>query len=275
MFSTLIAIIYAEREPYPSIVKYGQLDTWVNTFYPRNQIVYFHGIRPNQFTISLDNFIEKMRWHSGRTKAYALAYVSMILFWPFRWFIPKFSKKSSGSLPKECSSIRINIPEMYVTMRWKILAVLKHFVDDTQHEFIVITTPSAYIKVDLMNSFLANLIEKNIYAGPINELTHDSKFASTSALILNRNSAQLLLDNRKLIPSHVLVDVGFGYAFRALSVSPIAIPSLNIDNLEFLNKLTKHQIDSNFHFRLKSGSNEDRKDSTIFHFLHKKIKLNN
>jgi hypothetical protein len=101
-----------------------------------------------------------------------------------------------------------------------------------------------------------------MYAGPIH-IGYDCDFTSGSFTLIDRKTASLLYENRRLIPVHVMDDIGFGSAFKALNVLPIEMKSINIDSIEKLNSYSKKELSEIPHFRLKSGQRNSRNDVKI------------
>ena len=88
---------------------------------------------------------------------------------------------------------------------------------------------------------------------------------------MNREAASLLLENRKLIPLHVMDDIGFGTAFQKIGIEPEEIPSIDLESLNALREITKESLESIGHFRFRSGPLEARGDVPIMKELISKL----
>jgi hypothetical protein len=118
-----------------------------------------------------------------------------------------------------------------------------------------------------------NNLNRPLYAGRLCK-AHDCDFTSGSFTVLNRESAALLLEQRSLIPVHVMDDVGFGTAFKKLGILPVNLDSLDFDSLEKLTNTSPEELSQVGHFRLKSGPLSSRGDVEIMRGLLSKIEGN-
>ena len=264
---TLVGVMHATREPWLSIASHGQLKHWQLQNYKNFEVVYFFS-NTSKIATYLNSVVENLRWKKGRNASYFISYVLMYLFAPFRIFIPKTEVANEKNSRISAFALKINIPEMISTMRWKKIAFLKFFLESTNSDYAIIITSSSILNFDVLDKILKNLDEFKgpIYAGP-SQPAHDCEFVSGSFTIINREGVQLLLDNLRLMPVHVMDDVAFGTAFKRLKVSITNIQNLNIDSIEHLNSINDRDLSRIAHFRLKSGSLNNRNDITIMNKL--------
>ncbi len=267
----LVGVMHVNREPWISIVRDGQIPTWALQSYKKFEVVYFHSTM-NLLTWKINQIIESLRWTKGKYASYAISYTLMAIYAPWRNFIPTARHSAFKSSGIDFNSVIVNIPEMTSTMRWKKLAILRHFLDSTKADYLVITNSSSIINLKVL---VESLIEKHepgmpLYAGPLHK-GYDGTFVSGSFTLLDRRAADLLLKGRSLIPLHVMDDIGFGTAFEKLSISPTEISSLIIASEEDLNKLSDNEIRKAGHFRLKSGNLKSRNDVALANKLIQRL----
>lgn len=255
--------MHVVRDPWLAIARDGQLPSWERWNENITHVHYFHSTS-NFITQFVDRVVENLRWRKGRNASYAISYALMFLLFPFRATIPRAHSSNVRSSGLEANSLHMRIPETTTTMRWKKLSYLKYFVEESDSEYVIITNSSSILNFEPIYEFIRSIQNKNIplYAGPIHT-GFDCEFTSGSFTLLNRMAAEKLLDNRILIPLHVMDDIGFGTAFMKMGVKPINFSSLVIDSLEILETIPNSKLKSAAHFRIKSGSLHSRNDVEI------------
>jgi hypothetical protein len=269
----LVGVMHVTRDPWLRIAQLGQFPSWESQKYRNFETVYFFS-RTSRIANYLDSTIENLKWRKGRNAAYGISYLLMWTLFPLRRFVPRAVTAKDGESGVDGFSLKVAIPELTASMRWKKLAFLKFFLSKTKSEYVIITNSSSILNLAALEEFLegADVSEDPIYAGPINS-AHDGVFTSGSFTVMNRQAAKLLLKNAKLIPTHTMDDVCFGTAFKRMGVKPIQIDSLSIENLSSLANLGTEYLRSFAHFRLKSGPLENRADVEIMQQLIERLKV--
>ena len=221
--SIQVGVFHTTREPWLSIAKFGQLPSWESQDLNDFNVTYFYG-KTSRTANFLDGIIEKLRWNMGRNLSYAISYFLMAFFFPWRGYIPSANFKDEADSGIAAYALKVNIPDLTCTMRWKKIAFLKYFLEETSSEYTIITNSSSILNFKSIKKSLEHIIQTkdNIYAGPINS-AHDCNFISGAFTILNRNSVKLLLENLKIMPVHLMDDVCFGTAFKKLGVDLIKL----------------------------------------------------
>ena len=268
-----VAVMHVNQEPWLSIVRDGQSRFWKRESYRKFEVVYFHSVF-NKFYSIVNKKIESLRWDSGRKASYFISYALMVTLIPWRNSVPKFRESFADESGVKSKSILVQCPEMISTMRWKKLAIIKHYLESSQAEFLIITNSSSVLNLNPIVDFVNKNgnSDSSFYAGPIHT-GYDGKFISGSFTLLNRMGAESLFKERKLIPLHVMDDIGFGTAFNKLGVAPFNYDSMLISSKEELEQLTDQEIKSAGHFRLKSGTLEKRNDVELAARLLKRMEM--
>jgi len=267
-----VAVLHTSREPWLSIAKFGQLSSWETQDCNDFNVTYLYA-KTSRTASFLDMSIEKLRWGKNRYYAYAVSYFLMAFFYPWRRYIPKASFKEEEDSGIAARALKVNIPELTCTMRWKKITFLQYFLEETSSQYIVITNSSSILNINAIKKSLERIARSAdyIYAGPIGS-AHDCNFISGAFTVLNRKSVKLLLDNLEIIPVHVMDDVSFGTAFKKLGIEVINIDSLSIDSLQQLDNTDAVILSEHGHFRVKSGSLKNRNDILIMKELISKLK---
>ncbi len=261
--SFLVGVMHINREPWVSIVRDGQIPTWPLQTHKKFEVIYFHGTL-SRFSWESNKIIEKLRWNLGRNASYAISYFLMLIFSPWRSSVPKTVDSIIEKSGVSYRAKHVKIPEMTSTIRWKKIAMLNHFLESSKAEYLLITNSSSLVNFDAIANWLDARHNPKVplYAGPIHD-GYDGKFVSGSFTLLNRLAVELLFKERKLLPLHVMDDIGFGTAFSKLSVAPIEIESLIISSEGDLDRYSDSELRKACHFRLKSGNLSARNDVII------------
>jgi hypothetical protein len=270
--SIQVGVLHTTREPWLSIAKFGQLPSWDSQDFNDFNVTYFYA-KTSRIANYLNGLIEELRWNKGRNLSYAISYFLMAFFYPWRGYIPKANFKEEADSGIAARALKVNMPELTCTMRWKKIAFLKYFLEETSSQYVIITNSSSILNFNSIKKSLErrNYTAGNLYAGPIGS-AHDCNFISGAFTVLNRNSVKLLLENLKIMPVHVMDDVCFGTAFKKLGVELINIDSLSIDSLSQINNIDAKELSEYGHFRLKSGTSRNRHDIMLMKELILKLK---
>jgi hypothetical protein len=254
----LICILYADRNPWRNIVRRAQIPFFARQANSRWSFIYLAGTN-YWFVSRIERIVETLRWEKGRFPSYAIAYLQMLLLLPLRAWLPSFRVKNFESQTK-ISLLSTRIPEMSLCIRWKKIACLKYFDQNTDFTHLIFTTCSSLFNFKVLMDNIRQADKAGpLYAGPI-QSSADGDFVSGSFTVLNRESVALLLNNLSAIPLHVMDDIGTGTALRLLGVKPKPLPSLSLSSIEDFSKINFSQIP---HFRCKSGLLNERNDVEV------------
>ena len=263
--------MHVNREPWLSIAVEGQMPNWLSKASNDYEVVYFFS-KSLFLARLLNKFIEKLRWETSRYAGYGISYTLMALFRPWKKFVPKSTAVNECESGVSNFALKINIPEMASTMRWKKLAFLRYFLDHTESEYAIITTPSSVLNFDAIFRTFSSFDQTDaaLYAGPIHA-AHDCNFISSCFTIMNRKSAKLLLENLNLMPVHLMDDVAFGVAFKKLKVNLVKMDSLNVHSLLDFANISSTELNRYHHFRVKSQDFKRKEDIKIMLALLKRL----
>ena len=268
----LVGIMHVTRDPWLSITRDGQLPSWKKSKFQNFSVVYFFS-SATKLTTALSTFVEWLRWNKYRYASYAIQLFLLISFRPWIRYIPTGTLVDQSESKINALALKVNIPELISTMRWKKLAFLKYFLEETSADFVIISTASSILNMDLIVEILSKLknTDQPLYGGKIHHNHKVQDFASGSFTALNRKSAALLLENTLLLPVHTNDDISFGMAFERLGIQPIDMKSLDFASLEMLREVPRNVLSEVPHFRLKSGPLGSRGDVEIMRELCEQI----
>ena len=264
----LCGVVHGLYSPWISILEEGQLVTWLNEPFPDNfSVVHFHAKPVGSFGLKVDQLHERIRW-GGRAPNRLLRFMDRILSIPFLLKIPRYT--SSDSLPAAIPGIHIHFPDIYATMRWKDLSILKYFLEESDADLLFMTTTSSYIRPSALIDYCQSLSGVDIYSG--SKPYPDADFASGANRILSRSAAQAVHDSRIFWDPAIIEDVALGDLLRKNGITFSGFDQINIPSLDHLETLSDSDLFSNYHFRVKSGSHTDRNDIKIMKALSERFK---
>lgn len=268
----LIVVFHTRQEPWEEIVRKGQFETWVPLAIESGyRIAYCFGPKPSKVSKITDVFIENLRWHRGSRISDIRNFINKTIAFPFRNYVPDIRVTNYLGAPAGVIGLRVNIWDMYMTGRWKQLAIIKYFLEKESAKFLLITTSAAYIQPDILARNLALISEKVIFAGPFLHKNTKSEFVSGAQVVINKEFAHLVLNNLKEIPVEILNDLGLSFAAKKMRIKAIELPTINFSSIDEIGKTDTDVIKNNYHFRLKSFQDGKRNDVELFHFLRNKI----
>jgi hypothetical protein len=270
-----IAVIHSRQTPWEEIAKHGQLATWVpGAIDAGYNVVYCYGRVPKKITARIDRHLEKYRWNFGSRISDVRNLLNIIIAKPFAMWVPKAKREVFADSKGYVVGISVPLTELYVTTRWKQLSLFKYFIENTRCRYLVMVTSATYCVPAKMLREIGKLSGKTIYAGPLHAKNTDGVFVSGAQLILDRHFIEELLDNPKLLPTHLLNDVGLGVYARKRSIKPLDMKTLDVSSMAELEHTTDDVILNHHHFRLKSidPMTGKRQDVGLFLQLHERLK---
>jgi len=263
----LVAVGHALQEPWTSIFAAGSEKTWLTSKIPKEfLLVHFHGSPLKPFGLVWDRNHEYLRW-KNRWFAALLARLDSIIGYPFLSFIPKI--QVSEKLHPSSPAFEVRFPDLYQFLRWKDLAVLKYFVEETNCEYIFMTTNNSYVNFSKLKKQVSVLPETSFYGGA--KAYEGAEFAAGNNRLISRDVAQLILKHRKKFSLGLIEDSAMGKLVKSLNIDFIPLPSLVVGSLEILSQTSDLALKEHFHFRVKSGSLSSRNDVQIMTSLHNRL----
>jgi len=268
----LIVVFHTRQEPWEEIVQRGQFRTWIpeavnNGF----RVAYCFGPIPGKFTKKIDAWNENLRWNKGAAISNFRNHINRIFARSFQNFIPKIRSVPYVGAPKGVEGLEVKISDMYMTARWKQLAIFQYFLEDTEAKFLVIVTSAGYIKPDEMIQKISSISDQVIFAGPFLHKNTPSEFVRGSQLVINRDFARLAIKNRRKIPVEILNDLGLAFASQRLGINAIELPTIDFSSLEEIEEASRDELLNNYHFRLKSFKDGKRNDVELFEKLSERL----
>jgi hypothetical protein len=256
-------------EPWRSILYEGQLKTWAIN----QDITIYHTYAspvPKYFR-KIDAFMWKLKWAPGFGKYFTA--IELVAKFPFsvrrgsliHEFLPGTQEKS----------LRIRMPDLDMLMNFKSFGVITGTLE-FDYDYLVSTTTSSYLNIENLKREISELPRAGVVSGRIVEQDSVS-FASGSFRVFSRDVVESFLVHRKLFSTWRPEDQAFGFLTKdtVRDVEYVSMVSLDVDSLVSLNNLTDTDLSDVVHFRLKSGSLQNRGDIKLMLKLHEKLVAHN
>jgi len=262
------SITHGLYNPWIEILHSGQVPTWLTyEKVPGFNIRHYHGIPGKNVVIAFDKLHERIRW-TNRWIAKPLNICDEFLGIPFRNFIP--SQKTSDRLNLQDPVTQINFIDIYATMKWKDMAIFQNFLENSSSDFLFMTTTSSYVRPAKLIEVISKFPKSGIYAGAV--AYPGANFAAGNNRLFSRDVVKKILEARRDLSCGTIEDLAIGKLCEKLGFKLIELPKINITSLRELEEISDEQISENFHFRLKSGTINNRDDVTIMHELHRRVR---
>ena len=269
MKTLLCAVGHGLYSPWLEILKNGQEKTWLSDPVPENlEILHFHGTPVGTLLKALDKAHEKIRW-SNRFAHRTQALIDNLFLSPWKAYVPK--SEVSKLLITRQKAIHVRFPDIYLTLRWKLLGMIRYFLEHTSHDFLFITTTASYINLKVLSVKVENLKPEELYYG--GKPYEGAAFILGSHRIISRDVATKILSMKSLWPASTIEDVALGKLLAKSGIEPSFTPLNNISTLEELDSKSDEFLRENYHFRLKAGPNIQRGDVKIMTALHNRLRL--
>lgn len=267
--SVICAIVHGLYEPWIDILHKGQVPTWLSIPKPAGfEVIHFHGKKGGALVSVYDKLHEKIRW-TNRWVATPLRWFDEILGFPLRSYIPRTTKSQHLDLVDE--SIQIEFLDIYATMRWKDLAILDHFYNKTDANYLFMTTTSSYLRPHKLMDVINSLPVHGLYAGAV--AYQGARFAAGNNRLYSRDVVKRILEGRRSLRCGVIEDLALGNLCNSLGIQMIELPKRNIGSLEELEIISDQELQKQFHFRLTSGTRANRQDVKIMNDLHNRMRV--
>jgi hypothetical protein len=265
--TVLVAIGHGLYEPWLSILHQGQEKTWLLNEPPTGiSTIHYHGTPVGKIGWKIDRLHEWLRW-KNRWSSTFLKWIDRIKGLPMLFFVPSVSV--SKELRTSILALHVHFPDTYQNVRWKDLAVLEYFIKERDEDFILFTTTSSYIQFDHLLNAVSSINTEFFYGGVVPY--QGANFAAGNNRLISRRAVERLMSHKSYFDPGYIEDVAMGKAFERLKIKLVPLPSLNINDVQAANTLSKENFLKNYHFRMKTGSLENRLDVPIMLALHKRI----
>jgi hypothetical protein len=250
-----IFVYHADYEPWASIVRNGPLQTWLGN--PIENVYYFSGKSSKALLRGIDEAFWKLKWNKKYGK-FAIGIESVIQKF-LLYFKPKIRFRTLAGT--DMKLIETQIPDLNFLYNHKTMSMLTTSLK-LEWEYLVSVTSTSYVSIDSLEDILTSLPKTNCVAGRILQ-QGINKFPCGTFRVFSRDVVELLVKNRRSYCYYLAEDLALGRLISELGIAQLDIPSVDLPDLESLQKYEDSELMKIPHFRCKSGTHQDRKDVAI------------
>lgn len=263
----LIVVGHALYKPWTEILYEGQLKTWASN--PSAVVKHSFAVPVPAIIRKADSYLWKLKWRKSSGKYFSV--LEIIFKKPLR---VKQGALHEGLLPgTNIPTLELRMLDLDTMMNFKSFSIITGCLK-YDFDFLVLTTTSSYLNIPNLQKVISQLPRKKLIGGRIIR-QGEVDFASGSFRVFSRDVIEEFLVHKKNFSKWRPEDLAFGYLAQHIGLNPvhISIASMDIDSLDALSKVPSSQLGEIVHFRLKSGTFENRQDVEIMRQLHSELNL--
>lgn len=264
MSSILIAVIHGPYEPWLSILRDGQMQTWIKQ---ENEVdvVNVFGKPINKFKKEIDQKLYFLRWNRNKVLAYSSLLVEAFLKKLIR--LEKYKPKSIEKVSSEFGIVwEVQMPDSLLLQGVKNLSVLREFLKK-DYEYLVTTITSSYVNVPKLKAYLSENKSTHFAGGRI-EKSGEMDYQQGSFRVYSREVVLELVKNSKHYQHWKIEDIAMGKLVNSLGFQVTPMPNITLNTRSDILKLTHKELHETISYRCKSQQGEIRFDSQIMKELH-------
>ena len=256
----LVLAIHGPYEPWLSILRAGQMKTWMNHS-SDIRIVNVFGREIQNRWLKLDQKAYFLRWSSSKLIAYSSLIVEaglkkILLVNRIRPTVIQSSHERYGEVWE------IQMPDSLMLQGVKNLAAIRESLNH-EYDFLVTTITSSYINLEALLGKLTLARRRSFIGGRI-EKSGSMSFQQGSFRVYSRDVVEYLISNASSYKHWKIEDIAMGHLVATNYHDYVEIPNLTVNSLEELNKYSTTEIKDACSIRCKSVEpNGDRNDASI------------
>jgi hypothetical protein len=265
----LILVIHGPYEPWISIYKQGQLQTWMEDSANIRVLNYF-GKRMKSKYLGFDQKVYFLRWN----KSQLIAYTSLLFEALIKRFIflHKFNPRVRKKFDEDLGEIwEVSLPDSLLLQGVKNLAALRNALD-FEFDYLVTTISSTYIHYSALISFLNKSPRERFLGGRI-EKSGVNEYQQGSFRVYSRDVVKYLVENRKKYKHWQIEDIAMANLARIRYKALTELPNISVSSIECGRLLRAVSLKEVCSVRCKSVLEDGkRQDAEIMQIIHTLIK---
>jgi len=263
----LVCVIHGPYEPWLTILREGQLQTWMNTF-PDVKKVNVFGEPISKKLLNIDQLLYFKRWSPIKIVAYFSLFVEAVLkktlnLDRFRPQVDKFDQE------EHTSTWTIRMPDSLLLQGVKNLATFRASLDE-DFDFLVTTITSSYLNLGIIKDYLTNQESKNFLGGRI-ENSGKVNYQQGSFRVYSRDVVEYICQNSMNYKHWQIEDIAMGNLISLRYENLHSMSNVSVSSIQEASELTPEQFSSTMSYRCKSINGHTRNDSEIMHFIHNQL----
>ena len=266
-YTYLIVAGHADCEPWKSILRNGQMETWMSSIneFPNTELLNSFGKPVGRIINRFDRYLWNLRWNKYTGKLF-LAF-DFLLQRSLNSWIP--DSKIEFNTEIKTNTLRLDMPDLDHLLARKTFAIFKYFVS-TDHSFLVLTTTSSYLSIENLEIALAKVDTIRFVGGRVVQ-QEGGNFPSGTFRILSRKVIEELIENVDEMEFWLPEDLAIGRLLKKLGYELTPLQSIDLDTHESIANLDSKEAAEVIHFRLKSGPINSRNDVHLMKSLENKL----
>lgn len=264
----LICAIHGPYEPWLTILREGQIKTWMSQDSTIKIVNVFGKAIPNQL-LGLDQSIYFKRWSKNRF----VAYLSLGIEAGFKTLLPIQKIKTTvikSVSPGEPDVWTVQMPDTLLLQGIKNLAAFRASLDE-DYDYLVTTITSSYINLSKLGEQLIDAERKQFVGGRIEE-SGDMQYQSGSFRVFSRDVVEYIVKNSNNYKHWLIEDIAMGRLVNLKYTKFTKIDNLTLNSMESVRALTKSDLSKIVSYRCKSIVGNARTDDQIMQTLNERLK---
>lgn len=263
----LVCVIHGPYEPWLTILREGQLETWMNP-YPGVRIINVFGKPISKKLLKIDQLLYFKRWSPTKI----IAYFSLLIEGLIKKILnldqirPQVNKSDTD---EPISTWVIQMPDSLLLQGVKNITAFRASLDE-DFDYLVTTISSSYLNIAAIWGFLAEQPTSNFLGGRI-ECSGKMRYQQGSFRVYSRDVVEYICQNSKRYKHWQIEDVAMGNLIRLRYENLTSMSSVSVSSIEEATKLTQDQFSSTMCYRCKSIDGVKRNDSEIMHYIHQRL----
>lgn len=264
--TVLCAIQFTNREPWRTIQRLGQFNTFLSEPVPDGfSYLIFKGRDVSSLARSIEKAHESFRYKkNGRF----LIPIDRIATYPLRSFRPRSTLSYQH---KRVDVLEIEIPDLFPLLLWKYLGLYRHFIENTGFDFLYTTNSNCYIQPTKLLELVQRTSRLKTFAGtPLRAGRRN--FVSGANRLMSRDVVKLILDHFTEIDRGFIEDVSQGDFLVKRHLKITSLPTEDIHSMEEAIATNDSRLRELHQVRIKTKHSREIEDVKIMEYLHSRVK---
>lgn len=263
----LVCVIHGPYEPWLTILREGQLETWMKPS-PGLRIINVFGKPISKNYLKIDQMLYFKRWSPIAIVAYFSLLIEALLkkIVNLDHFRPKVKKIN---IDEPLSTWTIQMPDSLLLQGVKNMATFRASLDE-DFDYLVTTITSSYLNIGLIKAYLADKPTKEFLGGRI-ENSGNMKYQQGSFRVYSRDVVEYICENSKRYKHWQIEDIAMGNLISLRYEDFHLMNNVSVSSIKEASELTQNQFSSTMSYRCKSIDGDTRNDSEIMHYIHKRL----
>ena len=265
----LIVAIHGPYEPWISIYKQGQMQTWMEKSADIRILNYF-GKRMNSKFLKLDQGLYFLRWNKSKFVSYSSLFLEALI--KRFLFVHKFKPQVKRKIDRELGEIwEVNLTDSLLLQGVKNLAAFRNALN-FEFDYLVTTISSTYLNHSALIDFLSHSPREGFLGGRI-EKSDTNEYQQGSFRVYSRDVVTHLVENCDDYKHWQIEDIAMANLARRKYKHLTEIPNISVGSVESCRALNSVSLKEVCSVRCKSVLEDGRRqDAEIMQMIHLLIK---